>query len=131
MPAEAHLRPVGRLSALLRPVWKNALEVGLRPVLLTILLSGCTAMAPGMHFDQAQIPATPVQAKDPIIKPITPQLVQQESVLFNDLNLRPGGYGYPYQYGRQRPAPLRWTGRLKVPQADAEARAATSDAPAS
>ena len=47
-------------------------------LLLPIGLAGCASLAPGMHFDQAQIPATPAQAQDPVIKLITPQLVRQE-----------------------------------------------------
>ena len=45
---------------------------------LAICLSGCQALAPGMHFDSSQIPATPVSTQNPIIKPITPQLVREE-----------------------------------------------------
>ena len=45
---------------------------------LASILSGCQAMAPGMHFDSGQIPASQVSPQTPIIKPITPQLVREE-----------------------------------------------------
>ena len=44
---------------------------------LPFFLSACTALAPGMHFDTA-MPAAPASTQNPIIKPITPQLVQEE-----------------------------------------------------
>lgn len=70
-PAQIRWRaPAGRLRSCGRALATACL--------LPVMLAGCTAMAPGMHFDQSQIPATPVQAKDPIIRPITPELVQQE-----------------------------------------------------
>jgi polysaccharide export outer membrane protein len=45
---------------------------------LLFLLNACTAFAPGMHFDAAQLPAQPASTQNPIILPITIQLVQQE-----------------------------------------------------
>ena len=47
-------------------------------LLLPALLGGCAAMAPGMHFDHGQVPSAPVATQNPVIKPITPQLVQEE-----------------------------------------------------
>ena len=49
-------------------------------------------------------------------------------VIFNDVRLRPGGYGYPYQSGRQRPVQVGW--ERVAPTADvpdaAAARATTA-----
>lgn len=36
-------------------------------------------------------------------------------VLFNDLKLRPGGYGYPYQYGRAREVQIGWEDTSPAP----------------
>lgn len=47
-------------------------------ILLSAMLGGCSAIAPGMHFDRSQLPATPQATQDPIIKPITAALVREE-----------------------------------------------------
>lgn len=46
-------------------------------IALPLCLGACTALAPGMHFD-TPMPTTSASTQNPIIKPITPQLVQQE-----------------------------------------------------
>jgi polysaccharide export outer membrane protein len=45
---------------------------------LLFLLNACTSFAPGMHFDAAQVPQQTAPTQDPIVLPITTQLVQQE-----------------------------------------------------
>lgn len=67
-----------------RAVQHGDLRRGTRQILRGVLvvfaplLGACTAMAPGMHFSRAQIPAVPAAQYDPIIKPITAALVQAE-----------------------------------------------------
>ena len=79
MPADAISPPASQPDH--RPATGPCRMLARISMLLPIALAGCTALAPGMHFDQSRIPVTQVDGKDPIIKTITPQLVQLEKQL--------------------------------------------------
>lgn len=50
-------------------------------------LSGCSSVAPGMHFASGEIPLTPTATKNPIVKAITPELIIEEKKLQAQENL--------------------------------------------
>ncbi len=49
---------------------------------------GCAALAPGMHFDAAKVPEQPAATQDPIVVPITAQLVAAEKHQREQQNLQ-------------------------------------------
>jgi polysaccharide export outer membrane protein len=76
--AAGRSRHVRAARASTRRTARASIQRTVAALALPLLLTACSAVAPGLHFARGQIPVTPEAAQDPVIIPITAQLVQQE-----------------------------------------------------
>ena len=127
-PAEVMLDP--KLGALLGSL-STAYDIVIIDAAPTLAVSDSLIVGAhaGSIYLLARAGATTAGELQESVKRMQQAGLSASGVLFNDLNLRPGAYGYPYQYGRRRTAQVSRTPRLKSLLPETRARSVPASAP--